>query len=158
MREIGEFLRNAREAKGMTLEDVEQVTRIRRKYLEAIENGDASEMPGEVQLKGFIRNYAVAVGLDPAAVIRRYLESRGAETPVDDGALGGRKTEILVVEARKPRKLLIAVVAALLLVVAAAVLYYFLVYKAQPAAGSLSTLPAEPLLQVSGLHEPVSPQ
>ncbi len=155
MREIGELLKDARQAKGMTLEDVEKVTRIRRKYLEAIENGDASEMPGEVQLRGFIRNFAAAVGLDPGEVTRRYLESRGAEAPVDDSVRAGRKTEILVVEARKPRKLLIAVIAALLLVAAGA-LYYFLVYRARPAEDGVSTWPAARLLQAYKLHLPVS--
>jgi cytoskeletal protein RodZ len=126
LQEIGEFLRDARKAKGMTLEDVEKVTRIRRQYLEAIENGDVSEMPGEVQLRGFIRIYASAVGLDPSAVMKRYLAARGAD--VDDGALASRKTEILVVEARRPRKLLIAAVVVLLLV-GAGVLYYFLSHR-----------------------------
>lgn len=127
MQEIGEFLKDAREAQGMTLEDVESATRIRRRYLEAIENGDFSQVPGEVQLRGFIRNYAAAVGLEPSAVIGRYLESRGAAA-VGEETLEGTKTEILVVEERRPGKLLF-IALLVLLVLAAGALYYLFVYS-----------------------------
>lgn len=124
MQEIGGLLRDAREAQGMTLEDVERVTKIRRRYLGAIENGDFSQVPGEVQLRGFMRNYAAAVGLDPGAIIGRYLESRGAAA-VGEDTLAGAKTEILVVEERRPRRLLFIALLALLIVTAAALCYFF---------------------------------
>ncbi|HPQ03504.1 MAG TPA: helix-turn-helix domain-containing protein, partial [Bacillota bacterium] len=64
MNEIGVLLREAREASGMSLEEVSEATKIRSKYLEAIEQGDFAVIPGEVYLKGFMRNYADCVGLD----------------------------------------------------------------------------------------------
>lgn len=158
MQEFGELLRNAREAQGMTLEEVEKVTKIRRKYLEAIENGDVSEMPGEVQLRGFIRNYAAAVGLDPGAVMERYLEWRGAETAAGDGAFAGRRTEILVVEERRPRKLLVAVILALLLAVAGVLYYFFLVYSSPHADNDVSSAPAAQSFQVSASDRPLNPK
>lgn|GEM_PF-1965407 len=140
MQEIGELLKGARESRGMTLEDVERVTNIRRKYLEAIESGDVGQVPGETQLRGFIRNYAAAVGLDPDRVMDRYREVRGSIHSLDDGALKRAKTEILVVEERRPSRLLIvvAIIIAFLLIAAAA--YYFFIYMNGQVGSALGSL------------------
>jgi cytoskeletal protein RodZ len=76
LNEIGVLLREAREARGMSLADVSEITKIRSKYLEAIERGEFAAIPGEVYLKGFIRNYADCVGLDGGQVVARYNELR----------------------------------------------------------------------------------
>ena len=76
MNEIGELLREAREACGMTLQQASEVTKVRTKYLEAIENGEFSVIPGEVYLKGFIRTYADCLGLDGTQVLAQYKELR----------------------------------------------------------------------------------
>ncbi|MCD4684988.1 MAG: helix-turn-helix domain-containing protein, partial [Anaerolineae bacterium] len=60
---IGQRLREAREARELTLELAEQATRIRAKFLEALETGDYSSM-SPVQAQGFIRNYARYLQLD----------------------------------------------------------------------------------------------
>ncbi len=73
MDQVGETLRQAREAKGLSLEQVEETTRIRRAYLQALENGDYGQLPAPVYVRGFIRNYAVYLGIDP-----RELLSSGA--------------------------------------------------------------------------------
>ncbi len=62
---LGEVLRLARERKGVDLYRAERDTKIRAKHLEALENGDYAELPGAVYTKGFLRNYAVYLGLDP---------------------------------------------------------------------------------------------
>lgn len=61
---VGELLRQNREAQGLELTDIETATSIRVKYLQAIEEGDYSVLPGEVFGKGFVRNYAITLGLD----------------------------------------------------------------------------------------------
>ncbi|MDD4336078.1 MAG: helix-turn-helix domain-containing protein [Firmicutes bacterium] len=76
LNEIGVLLRGAREARGMSLADVSEITKIRSKYLDAIERGEFAMIPGEVYLKGFIRNYADCVGLDGGQVVARYNELR----------------------------------------------------------------------------------
>ena len=76
MNEIGELLREAREACGMTLQQASEITKVRTKYLEAIENGEFSVIAGEVYLKGFIRTYADCLGLDGTQVIAQYNELR----------------------------------------------------------------------------------
>lgn len=64
MGELGDRLRRAREARGLSLDQVEEITKIRRRYLEALEEEDFGQLPGEVFVRGFLRNYAVALGLD----------------------------------------------------------------------------------------------
>lgn len=72
MQTIGEKINAARQAKGLTLEAVQEMTKIRKRYLEAIEAGDFSIIPGEVYIKGFIVNFANAVDLDGQAILGEY--------------------------------------------------------------------------------------
>ena len=69
MGELGELLRRAREAKGVSLEQAEGATRVRRQYLEALEAEDFGKLPGEIYVRGFLRNYARYLGLDPEEVL-----------------------------------------------------------------------------------------
>jgi cytoskeletal protein RodZ len=82
METLGVWLRQAREAKGSTLEEVEAATRIRPRFLEALETGDFVVFPGgEVQVRGFLRIYARYLELSPDQVIARYdAEVHGVET------------------------------------------------------------------------------
>ena len=72
MKDIGEALKRAREERGLGLREVQTATKIRQKYLEALEAGDDSVMPGEVYTKGFIRSYAEYLGLDGWELVGRY--------------------------------------------------------------------------------------
>ncbi|MCK8823473.1 helix-turn-helix domain-containing protein [Fuchsiella alkaliacetigena] len=74
MEQIGKQLKEARLEKGIELEAVEQATKIRRKYLEAIEAGDFEVIPGEVFLKGFLTQYAKYLGLDAEQIKAEYKE------------------------------------------------------------------------------------
>lgn len=74
MHELGAVLRKTREEKGMTLEDIQNQTKISRRYLEAIEEGDFDLIPGEVYLKGFIVNYANALELDGKGILGEYYQ------------------------------------------------------------------------------------
>ncbi len=69
MGELGDRLRQAREARGWTLEQAEEVTKIRRRYLQALEEEDYGQLPAEVFVRGFLRNYALALDLDPREVL-----------------------------------------------------------------------------------------
>lgn len=77
MRHIGQQLKDARERRGLSLQDVEQKTKIGTRYLQAIEEGQFDLIPGEVYLKGFIRSYARTVGVDGEALIEEYRAARG---------------------------------------------------------------------------------
>jgi len=81
LHKLGDVLRAAREAKGIDLARVERDTKIRTRYLSALETGDYRELPGAVYTKGFLRNYGVYLGLDPEYLIDLYrLERDGAAT------------------------------------------------------------------------------
>ena len=64
MSPLGETLRRARLSKGITFEDAERVTRIPRKYLEALEIENFGILPAPVFARGFLRSYASYLGLD----------------------------------------------------------------------------------------------
>jgi transcriptional regulator with XRE-family HTH domain len=71
MPSIGPLLSERREAMGVTLAEAEVATRIRQKYLAAIERDEWDLLPGEVVGRGFLRNYATYLGLDPTEMIDR---------------------------------------------------------------------------------------
>ena len=69
---LGQQLRTAREALELTIEDVEQALRIRRRFLEAFETGAYEDLPGAVQARGFLRNYARFLRLDEDSILDEY--------------------------------------------------------------------------------------
>ncbi|MGD8848150.1 MAG: helix-turn-helix domain-containing protein, partial [Anaerolineales bacterium] len=79
MEEIGRTLKNRRERLGLTLEEVERSTRIRTNRLEALEAGEFDTLPSEVQLRGFLRNYADFLGLEPEDILESYEASSGGK-------------------------------------------------------------------------------
>jgi cytoskeleton protein RodZ len=68
----GSDLRDARERLGWTLQDVAAVLRIRLPYLEALEAGRISDLPGNAYAVAFMRTYARALGLDDEEIVRRF--------------------------------------------------------------------------------------
>lgn len=72
MKALGNYLREERIARGISLESIENKTRIRRQHLVAIENGDFHRLPEQTYAKAFLRHYVRCVGLDEADVLRHY--------------------------------------------------------------------------------------
>ena len=72
---VGTILKEAREAKGYSLADVERETSIRSRYLKAVENDEYDKTPGEVFVKGIIRNYGNFLGLDGMELVTQYKAS-----------------------------------------------------------------------------------
>ncbi len=70
----------ARERKGVDLLRAERDTKIRVRYLSALETGEYRDLPGAVYTKGFLRNYAIYLGLDPEDVLRQWRRERGEAT------------------------------------------------------------------------------
>jgi len=71
---IGEILRKAREEQELSLEEISLVTRIKGKYLAAIEADNWEVLPSSVQKKGFTRSYAAFLKLDPAPLLKQLRE------------------------------------------------------------------------------------
>jgi cytoskeletal protein RodZ len=74
---LPERLYAARERKGVDLYRAERDTKIRARYLGALERGDYKELPGAVYTKGFLRNYALYLGLEPEEVLDHWRRERG---------------------------------------------------------------------------------
>lgn len=72
MTELGARLKEAREKKGYTLEDLQEITKIQKRYLVGIEEGNYASMPGAFYVRAFIKQYAEAVGLDANEVFEQY--------------------------------------------------------------------------------------
>lgn len=64
MKDIGNFLRESREARGISLIEVEKDLKIRKKYLQALEEGNVNVVPGKTYLIGYLRNYSKYLGID----------------------------------------------------------------------------------------------
>ncbi|HLF29354.1 MAG TPA: RodZ domain-containing protein [Anaerolineae bacterium] len=79
MMDIGSQLRQTREARGLSLEQVQKATRIKRVFLEAIEDNRFEELPGLVQARGFVRSYANHLGLDPDTLLVQFDSALGRE-------------------------------------------------------------------------------
>lgn len=72
MRTVGQILRDTREAKFYSLEEVEKSTKIRREFLIALEADDYSKLPPTTFVQGFIKNYAKFLGLDSHKLLAVY--------------------------------------------------------------------------------------
>jgi len=86
--EIGNTLREARVRRNLTLQQVEEDTKIRVKYVQAMENEDFDVMPGATYVKGFLRTYAAYLSLDPEVILDEY-RSRGVKTGEVHEPFGG---------------------------------------------------------------------
>src|SRR5439155_7080744 len=84
MPSIGETLREARMRQHLDITDVEARTKIRAKYLRALENEDFGMLPGSTFVKRFLRTYAEFLGLDPHVLVEEY---RARHDPRDESEL-----------------------------------------------------------------------
>jgi len=75
LNEIGEKLKEARKVKGYTLDDLQQTTKIQKRYLIAIEEGNYDVMPGKFYARAFIKQYADTVGLNGDQLLEEYTDA-----------------------------------------------------------------------------------
>jgi len=122
---LGEALKAIRHDKGLTLQEVAEITRVRRSYLEALEEMRLDELPSRPFTIGYIRAYAIALGLQPDAATERFK----TEEPILDEPL---RAPIGVPDEKDPR------VAAFLigaLVIVAAIVLWNVAQRAMIAGG-----------------------
>ena len=74
---VGEELREARIALGVSIEDAATQLRINKRYLQALEEGRIKDLPGAAYAVGFVRSYATALGLDADDAVRRFRDMSG---------------------------------------------------------------------------------
>ncbi len=82
---IGRQLQNRRELLGLSLEEVEKHTRLRQRYLQALETGELDSLPSPVQGRGMLNNYIVFLGMDPEPLLLQFAEGLQARLAVRQG-------------------------------------------------------------------------
>ena len=74
---FGSYLKHERELRGVPLEEISGATKIHIRFLQALEDNQFDELPGEVFIKGYIRSYANIIGSDAEEVLNIYKEYVG---------------------------------------------------------------------------------
>lgn len=95
---VGETLRRTRLAKKLELQDVAAYLCIRARFLEALENGNTKELPGDAYAQGFVRSYAAYLGLDADKTVAEYkreMSGRVAEAEADAERIEESESETL---------------------------------------------------------------
>jgi len=113
----GERLRAAREAKGVSLEDIAAQTRIPRRHLESLEQSDWANLPAPTYTIGFAKSYASAVGLDRSEIGDQLRAELGGQRP--ESVAAAEVFEPADPKRTMPRWLVLSAIAAIVLVVAA---------------------------------------
>lgn len=101
VQDIAEELRRRREEQGKSLEDAQVATKIRLRYLQALELAEPDQIPGEVYVKGFLRSYGDYLGMDGWALVERYKSWRRAHA--GEGEAEAPRPEPVGEEERVPR-------------------------------------------------------
>ena len=104
--ELGNQLRRARENKDVSLEEAEKSTGIRKRYLQAMEEGRFDVLPGQIQLRGFLRNYANYVGLNGDEILVLYeRRTHSAQSPAAPASASPVRSAALQPAQIKPQPL-----------------------------------------------------
>ncbi|TDL72515.1 helix-turn-helix domain-containing protein [Rhodococcus qingshengii] len=147
MTELGNRLKDARLAKGLSLEDLQSITKIQKRYLIGLEEGNYSSMPGNFYVRAFVKQYAEALQLNPDEIFETYKDEIPA-THNDDltEQLSRVKTRKTVSEgSSKIFDIIPKVLIGVFIIGAAGVLYYFVVNNVGDKANDLINNENEPV-------------
>ena len=98
MNGIGQTLKEAREKKGLTLDDLQQTTKIQKRYLIAIEAENFDALPGDFYVRAFIQQYAKVVDLDGDELLAQLEEKTGVKTETPVAHEATTRTEAVRIE------------------------------------------------------------
>jgi len=104
---VGSRLASARKKRKLSIEDIEEATKVRAKYLRAIESGNWSEFPSKVYVYGFVKRYASFLELDSDKILKEFRAEFGTSRINLHSRKNLSTLDRLVIT---PRVLLIAVV------------------------------------------------
>lgn len=143
---VGQFLRKAREARNISLEEISRATRVPVLSVERIEADQFDELPGEVFVRGFLKSYARALDLEPDDVLARYTASRKVAwvTPLPLTSPGG---------SGRSRRFGVAIAFVLLLILFTLALSIVLKPREHDVPQELSLGPSEGGVSALGLGE-----
>jgi cytoskeletal protein RodZ len=130
--ELGSRLKESREIKGLSLDELQQITKIQKRYLIGIEEGNYSIMPGKFYIRAFIKQYAEAVDLNPEEIFDLYKEDVPSVVNTELPELSRVKTRKDISEGNgKVLDALPKVLIGVFLIGAAALIYYLLQHNAE---------------------------
>ncbi len=153
--EFGAHLRQAREQRGVTIQQVAATTKISARFLEALERNDESKLPGGIFSRSFVRAYAREVGLDPEDTVRRFVDAFPPDSEDAEPAAASRAMDEETYESGRRAARILLRVLGVVIVGTAAVLVYWKLQQRSPAAPTpavaeppavSSPLPAAPLV------------
>lgn len=153
MFEIGSTLREARERRRVGLDQAEAETKIRARYLRALEEEDFVSLPGPTYVKGFLRTYADYLGLDGGLFVDEYNSRYGEPWRDYEPTYMRRRTSPGRSRRRQRESNLILV--ALAGIVALALLVF--VASTYPRRGGDAPPPAVPRTQATAVSPPINP-
>lgn len=137
MSELGNRLKEGRLASGLSLDDLQVATKIQKRYLVGIEEGNFSMMPGPFYVRAFIKQYAEAVGLQPEELFEQYKSeipsAINEDIPEKLSRVQSRKD--LSSGGSKVFDILPKILIAVFIIGAAAVIYYFVALKGDGSEG-----------------------
>jgi cytoskeletal protein RodZ len=147
--ELGQMLKQARMEKGISIEDLQEATKIRKRYLEAIEEGNFKVLPGNFYVRAFIKSYAEAVGLDPGQVLGMYKNviPTAAAEPVPETVLRRSRNKQKIVTARRGTWITGVILWAFLILILG-ILYY--IFSSNYNKGNPSVNPADTGKHITG--------
>jgi cytoskeletal protein RodZ len=127
--ELGNRLKEARLAKGLSLEDLQSITKIQKRYLIGIEEGNYSSMPGNFYVRAFVKQYAEALQLNPDEIFETYKNeipaTHNEDLPEQLSRVKSRKT--VTEGSSKIFDIIPKVLIGVFVIGAAGLLYYFFV-------------------------------
>jgi cytoskeletal protein RodZ len=128
--ELGNRLKEARLAKGLSLDDLQSMTKIQKRYLIGIEEGNYASMPGNFYVRAFIKQYSEALGLNPDEIFETYKNEIPASHN-DELPLSRVKTHKTINEGNsKFLNLLPKILIGVFVIGIASLLYYFIANQA----------------------------
>ncbi|SFJ24618.1 helix-turn-helix domain-containing protein [Thermoflavimicrobium dichotomicum] len=89
--EIGSFLRQTREQIGLSLDEVQEKTKIQKSFLIAIENGEFHKLPSPFYVRTYLRSYANCLRIEPQHILRQYRKQEQEERFLNKGIHGSNR-------------------------------------------------------------------
>jgi cytoskeleton protein RodZ len=147
---VGNKLRDARTRRDLSLQEAEEATKIRVRYLQAIENENWDELPGDTYARAFIRTYGTLLGLDGDLLAEEQRRLRGSARPGERLPRVDPRPRKVVRASRKRRQLPSRVVTALVLALVAAALVAIGLFSGGSGGGDVGS--AKPQRQAPPVH------
>jgi cytoskeleton protein RodZ len=157
---LGEKLRAAREARGISIRDVAEQTRIAPMYIECIENDNYKPLPGGIFNKGFVKSYARFIGMDEHDALQEYSRLMSqTDTGAPPEEFRSYRPEVLTDDRTSQSSLSTIIIAGAILAIMTFGLYTLVNYlRSDPSAPAVATNTANTANQTAGLpDEPATP-